>query len=104
MPATGDDHVVRLQISSPGKAEIAIVLKHCVNIHLLSGATFDCQLWKLESVMPPETQFNWELGWTISVLADTLKPHSRWMQNVCRGTVLLISVANFEVQCNFKLQ
>ena len=29
MPATGDDHVVRLQISSPGKAEIAIVLKHC---------------------------------------------------------------------------
>jgi len=24
MPATGDDHVVRLQISSPGKGEIAI--------------------------------------------------------------------------------
>ena len=29
MPATGDDQVVRLQISSPGKAETAIVLKHC---------------------------------------------------------------------------
>jgi len=47
MPATGYDHVVRLQISSPGKAEIAIVLKHCVNIHVWRGAGFDCQLRKL---------------------------------------------------------
>jgi len=104
MPATGDDHVVRLQISSPSKAEIAIVLKHCVNIHVWRGAGFDCQIRKLGGVMPPETQFNWGLGWTISVLADTLKPHSRWMQNVCRGPVLLISVENFEMQCNFKLK
>jgi len=58
----------------------------------------------MESVMPPETQFNRGLGWTISVLADTLKPHSRWVQNVCSGPVLLISVGNFEVQCNFKIK
>jgi hypothetical protein len=54
--------------------------------------------------MPPETQFNWGLGWTISVLVNTLKPHSRWMQNVGRGAVLLISVGNFEVQYNSELK
>ena len=53
--------------------------------------------------MPPETQFNWGLGWTISVPAVTLKPQSRQMQNVSRGPVLFISVLNLEVQCNFKL-
>jgi len=97
MPATGDDHVVRLQISSLGKAEIAIQCQNTVWTHLLVGAGFYCQLQKLESVMPPETQFNWGLGWTISVPADTLKLHSRWMQNECRGLVLLISVGNFEM-------
>ena len=104
IPATGDDHVVRLQISSPGKAKIAIQCWNTVWTHLLVDAGFDCQLRKLESVMPPETQFKWGLGWTISVPADTLKPHSRWMQNECRGPVSLISVGNFEVQCNFKLK
>jgi hypothetical protein len=69
-----------------------------------SGVGFDSELRKLESVMPPETQFNWGLGWTISVLVNTLKPHSRWMQNVGRGPVLLISVGNFQVQCNFELK
>ena len=49
------------------------MLKHCANIHLLSGAGFDCQLQNLDSVMPPGKQFNWGIGWTISVLADTLK-------------------------------
>jgi len=58
----------------------------------------------LEGVILPETEFNWGLGWTISVLVNTLKPHSRWMQNICQGPVLLISVGNFEVQCNFKLK
>jgi hypothetical protein len=71
------------------------VLKQCVNIHMWSGVGFDCELRKLENVMPPETQFNWGLGWTISVLVNTLKPHSRWMQNVCRGPVLQISVGDF---------
>jgi len=47
-------HVVRLQSSSSGKAEIAIVLKHCVNMQLLCVAGFDCQLWKLDSIIPPE--------------------------------------------------
>jgi len=72
--------------------------------HLLVGAGSDCQLQNLESVVPPETQFNWGLDWTISVPAHTLKPHSRWMWNECRGPVLLISVGNFEVQCNFKVR
>jgi hypothetical protein len=48
--------------------------------------------------MPPEIQFNWGLGWTISVLVNTLKPHSIWMQNVCREPVLLISVGNYHVK------
>jgi hypothetical protein len=54
--------------------------------------------------MPPETQFNWGLGWTVSVLVDTIKPHSRGMQNVCRAPVLLISVGNIQVQWNFELK
>jgi hypothetical protein len=54
--------------------------------------------------MLPERQFNWGLGWTISVLVNTLKPHGRWMQNVCRGPGLLISVGNPPVHCNFELK
>ena len=41
MPATGDDHVVRLQISSLGKAEIAIQCWNSVWTHLLIDAGFD---------------------------------------------------------------
>jgi len=66
-------------------------------MHLLSGAGFDCQLWKFGSVILPQTQFNCGLGWTISVLADTPKPYSRWKQNLCRGHVLMISVPYFEM-------
>jgi hypothetical protein len=104
MPAAGDDHAVRIQINSPGKAEIVVKCSNTVNIRMWNGVGFDCELKKLQSVMPPETQFNWGLGWTISVLVNTLKPHSRWMQNVCREPVLLISVVNFQVQCNFELK
>jgi len=104
LTATWDDILVRLQNRSSGKAEIAIVLKHCANIHLLSGAGFDCQWRNLDSVILHETQFNCGLGWTITVLADTPKPHSRWTQIVFRGPVLLISVAYFEMQYNFKLK
>jgi hypothetical protein len=71
---------------------------------MCSGVGFGCELRKLESVMPPETQFNWGLGWTISVLVNTLRPHSRWIQNVCRGPVLLISVGSFQGQCNSELK
>jgi hypothetical protein len=69
-----------------------------------SGIGFDRELQKLESVMPAETQFNCGLGWTTSVLVNTLKPHSRWMQNVCRGPVLLISVGSVQGQCNSELK
>ena len=55
MPATRDDHVVRLQISSLGKAEIAIQCWNCVRTHLLIDTGFDSRLRKSESVMPPET-------------------------------------------------
>jgi hypothetical protein len=79
-------------------------MKQRVNIHMWSGVGFDCELRKLESVMPPETQFNWGLGWTISVLVNTLKPDSRWMQNLCRGLVLLTSVGSFLIQCNYELK
>jgi hypothetical protein len=54
--------------------------------------------------MSPETKFNWGLGWTLSVLANTLKSHSRWMQNVSRGPVLLILVGLFKIKYNFMLK
>jgi hypothetical protein len=54
--------------------------------------------------MPPEIQFNWGLGWIISVLVNTLKPHSRWMQNACREPVLLISVGNYHIKYNFEVK
>jgi hypothetical protein len=79
-------------------------LIQCVNTHLWIGIGFDCQLWKLECVISTEAEFNWGLDWTISVLVHSLKPLSRWMLNICRGPVLLISVGNFEVQCHFKLK
>jgi hypothetical protein len=54
--------------------------------------------------MPPEIQFNWGLGWIISVLVNTLKPHRKWMQNACRDPVLLISVRNYHVKYTFEVK
>jgi hypothetical protein len=59
-----------------------------------NGVGFDRELRKLDSVTPPETRFNLGLGWSVSVLVNTLKPHSRWIHNVCRGPGLLTLAEN----------
>jgi hypothetical protein len=70
-------------ISFPGKTNFNLALKHCASIHLWSAVGFGCQVQKLESFIPPETQFNWGLSWAISGLVNTLIPHRRWMQGTC---------------------
>ena len=104
MPATWDDHVVRLQNSSSDKAEIAIEKKHCANIHLLSGAGFAASYgsWRVLYCQRHSS--------TVYLAG----PYQCWQTppnfivNGCRmyagDLLLLISVAYFEVQYNFKLK